>query len=179
MQNRGRDRRQMQLFDGLEKMLNPKEPLYKLEKVIPWEELEEEFSRYYTNFGRPAKPTRLMISLLLLKQLHNISDDEVVSQWTHNPYWQYLSGEEQFKWELPCTSSELTHFRKRIGKAGVERIFRLSVGVIEGPYRSFYLHSGGGIIHEDIRGQLKHNGNLRLSQGDWYENLSGKHLKKH
>ena len=127
MQSRGRDRGQKQLFEGLEKMLNPKEPLYKLEKVIPWEELDREFSRYYINYGRPAKPTRLMISLLLLKQLHNISDEEVVKHWTHNPYWQYLSGEEQFKWKVPCTSSELTHFRKRIGNAGVERIFRLSV----------------------------------------------------
>ena len=67
MQSRGRDRRQRQLFDGLEKMLNPKEPLYILERVVPWEELEEEFSRYYIDYGRPAKPTRLMISLLLLK----------------------------------------------------------------------------------------------------------------
>ena len=127
MQTRSKDTRQKQLFDGLEKMLNPKEPLYQLARVIPWKKLEEEFSRYYIKYGRPAKPTRCMIALLLLKQLYNISDDEVVSQWTHNPYWQYLSGEEQFTWEVPCTSSELTHFRKRIGKEGVERIFRLSV----------------------------------------------------
>lgn len=46
MQSRGRDRRQKQLFESLEKMLNPKEALYKLERVIPWEELVEEFSRY-------------------------------------------------------------------------------------------------------------------------------------
>jgi IS5 family transposase len=135
MQTRSKDSGQKQLFDGLEKMLNPKEPLYQLARVIPWKKLEGEFSRYYIKYGRPAKPTRCMISLLLLKQLYNISDEEVVSQWTHNPYWQYLSGEEQFKWEVPCTSSELTHFRKRIGKEGIERIFRLSVELHKKKFR--------------------------------------------
>lgn len=34
---------------------------------------------------------------------------------------------KEFKQTLPCHSTELVHFRKRIGAEGVERIFRMSV----------------------------------------------------
>jgi IS5 family transposase len=115
------------LCEGLSEMLNPQEGLYQLAHAIPWDELEEEFSHYYVDFGRPAKPTRLMISLLLLKQLYDKGDETVVAQWVHNPYWQYLSGVETFQWQLPCEPSDLVHFRKRIGQEGMKRIFQLSV----------------------------------------------------
>ncbi len=35
----------------------------------------------------------------------------------------------EFSRDLPCDSSELTHFRKRIGKDGMERLFRMSVAL--------------------------------------------------
>jgi IS5 family transposase len=34
---------------------------------------------------------------------------------------------EHFQWALPCDPSDLAHFRKRIGEAGVEKIFQASV----------------------------------------------------
>ena len=40
--------------------------------------------------GRPGKPTRLMVGLHYLKHTYNLSDEEVVSQWLENPYWQYF-----------------------------------------------------------------------------------------
>ncbi len=33
----------------------------------------------------------------------------------------------EFQRRLPCHSTELVHFRKRIGAEGIERIFRMSV----------------------------------------------------
>ena len=39
-----------------------------------------------------------MISLLLLKQLHDLGDDQVVEGWIENPYWQLLSGEHELQW---------------------------------------------------------------------------------
>ena len=41
----------------------------------------ESFAKYYANEGRPAKPIRLMVGLLLLKQLNDLSDEDVVIQW--------------------------------------------------------------------------------------------------
>ena len=81
----------------------------------------------YSHTGRPAKPVRLMVSLLLLKQLEDLSDEQVIRRWVDIPYWQYLSGETHFQWKPPAASSDLTHFRKRIGKKGAERLLKLSI----------------------------------------------------
>ena len=114
-------------FQDLESQLNPKHPLYKLSKEIPWEHFEKEFKKYYKNFGRPSKPIRLMVSLLILKQLNNLSDEEVVRRWVENPYWQYFSGMKVFQWEIPCDPTDLIYFRKRIGEQGVKEILKVSI----------------------------------------------------
>ncbi|UJO99947.1 MAG: IS5 family transposase, partial [Nitrosomonas sp.] len=77
----------------------------------------------------PSKPIRLMVGLLVLKQLENLSDEAVVLQWKRNPYYQAFCGMKEFQRRFPCHSTELVHFRKRIGAEGVERIFRMSVGL--------------------------------------------------
>jgi len=119
---------QMQfLCSGFKETLDPQNSLYKLAAKIPWQKLEEEFSHYYVNWGRPAKPIRLMISLLLLKQLFNASDERTVASWTENIYWQYFSGEQELKWGLPCEASDLVHFRNRIGEKGIEKIFKMTI----------------------------------------------------
>lgn len=117
------------LYQGLKEILNPKEPLYQLTEKIPWEEIEKEFSGYYVDFGRPAKPIRLMVSLLILKQMYNLGDEKVVEQWVQNPYWQYFSGEKEFQWKIPLEPSDFVHFRKRIGQAGVEKILQISISL--------------------------------------------------
>jgi IS5 family transposase len=115
------------LYQGLKELLNPKEPLYQLSERLPWEEIEKQFGKYYVDFGRPSKPIRLMVSLLLLKQMNNLGDETVVSQWVQNPYWQYFSGETEFQWKYPIEPSDLVHFRKRIGEGGVKRILKISI----------------------------------------------------
>ncbi|SEQ96699.1 transposase, IS5 family [Nitrosomonas sp. Nm51] len=68
-----------------------------------------------------------MVGLLILKQLDNLSDEAVVLQWKRNPYYQSFCGIKEFQRKLPCHSTELVHFRKRIGFGGAERIFRMNV----------------------------------------------------
>ena len=110
--------------------LDPADPLLKLSNVIPWHVFDEAFSIHYTEgIGAPSKPIRLMVGLLILKQLENLSDESVVLQWKRNPYYQAFCGMKEFQRKLPCHSTELVHFRKRIGAEGVERIFRMSVGL--------------------------------------------------
>jgi IS5 family transposase len=53
----------------------------------------------------------------------------VVEQWEENSYYQYLSGEKVFAAGAPCESSELVHFRKRIGEQGVELILQESIRI--------------------------------------------------
>ena len=110
--------------------LDANDPLLKLASAIPWHEFDEAFSIHYTEAtGAPSKPIRLMVGLLILKQLENMSDEVVVLQWKRNPYYQAFCGVREFQCKWPCHSTELVHFRKRIGTEGVEQIFRMSVGL--------------------------------------------------
>lgn len=132
MRARLRARRQEQLFKGdLLEQINPKDPLMLLNQAMPWEVLEQEFSPLYAELGRPAKEIRLMCGLLILKQLENLSDEALLKSWVRNPYFQAFCGERTFQWRAPCAASDLSHFRRRIGEEGAEKIFGLSVKLHE------------------------------------------------
>lgn len=115
------------LYPNLIDQLDPKDPLLLLAEQIPWEQLENDFAPLYAKRGRPAKPIRLMVGLLILKQLENLSDERIVVEWKRNPYFQAFCGMQTFQLDLPCEPSDLCHFRKRIGEAGFEKIFKISV----------------------------------------------------
>lgn len=118
------------LFSSLDDLLNQQHPLYKLSHKINWHVFEEAFTPLYCcDNGRPAKPIRLMFSLLILKHLRNISDESVVEQWSENAYFQYFCGMHEFVPSFPCDASELVHFRKRIGEKGIELILAESIRV--------------------------------------------------
>jgi hypothetical protein len=108
--------------------LDRRDPLLRLAGVIPWHELDQAFAKHYAQgHGRPAKPIRLMVGLLILKQLENLSDEAVVLQFKRNPYYQAFCGVTEFSLKLPCDSTELVHFRNRIGPEGIDKIFQISV----------------------------------------------------
>ena len=69
-----------QLFEQrLSKQLNPKNPLYKMSKAVPWDELEEELSPYFdAKVGAPAKPIRLVSGLLMLQHCFDVSDEDAL-----------------------------------------------------------------------------------------------------
>jgi len=111
----------------LRDMLDSNDSLVALADTINWGKFEDSFKQYYSDNGRPAKPIRLMVGILLLKQLENLSDENVVLQWKRNPYYQYFCGMTEYVPALPCDASDLVYFRKRIGKEGAEKIFAMSV----------------------------------------------------
>ena len=118
------------LFSSLDDLLNQQHPLYKLSHKINWCVFENSFTPLYcSDNGRLAKPIRLMCGLLILKHLRNISDESVVEQWSENAYFQYFCGMHEFVPSFPCASSELVHFRKRIGEKGMELILSESIRV--------------------------------------------------
>ena len=79
------------LMPTLREQLDPRHPLRVLAERIPWSTFEESFAELYSDLGAPAKPVRLMVSLLLLKQMFNLGDETVVARWVENPYWQFFS----------------------------------------------------------------------------------------
>jgi len=130
MKGKSPDTSQFNLYrQHLENLINPKHPLCKLAKRIPWDELEDHFENLYHQTGRPAKPIRLMLSLLILKQLYDLSDETIVERWVENPYFQFFSGESVFQWHFPCHPTDLVYFRKRIGEEGVEKILKVSIAL--------------------------------------------------
>lgn len=122
--------RQSTLFWDLETMLDRRHPLFKLANLIDWPSFEAAFSPLFCGeTGRPPKPIRLMVGLLMLKHIRNVSDEQVVAQFSENAYYQYFCGMESFTIAPPCASTELVHFRHRIGEAGIELIFKESIRV--------------------------------------------------
>src|SRR6202035_4972395 len=108
---------QMGFYSTFEEQLNRKHPLYILSRQVNWRQFDEAFKDLYcSDNGRPAKPIRLMVSLLMLKHIRNLSDENVVEQWAENAYYQYFSGEQCFAAKGPCEATELVHFRKRVGE---------------------------------------------------------------
>jgi IS5 family transposase len=125
---------QLGMFTGLADQLNQKHPLYQLSHKIDWSVFEEAFKVHYSETrGKPSKPIRLMVALLVLKYLRNLSDENLVEQWSENIYYQYFSGEHHFQPAIPCVPTELVAFRQRIGEAGVELILKESIRVNEPP----------------------------------------------
>ena len=120
------ENRQSGFFD-ITSQLDHSHPLLALAKAISWFDLERDFAPFYSDQGRKAKPIRLMSGLLMLKQLYNLSDDQVVEQWLMNPYFQLFCGETSFQTQRPCHSTELVKFRQRIGEEGAKKIFSLSI----------------------------------------------------
>ena len=128
MKGKPPDTSQYELYrQKLENLINPAHPVCKLAKRIPWDELETQFADLYHDTGRSAKPIRLMVSLLILKQLYGLSDETIVERWVENPYFQYFNGESVFQWHFPCHPTDLVYFRKRIGEQGVEKILKVSI----------------------------------------------------
>jgi IS5 family transposase len=125
---------QLGMFSGLADQLDQKHPLYVLAHKIQRSVFEEAFKIHYSEkMGKPSKPIRLMVSLLILKYLRNLSDESIVEQWSENLYYQYFSGEQHFQSTIPCVPTELVAFRQRIGEQGVELILKESIRVNEPP----------------------------------------------
>jgi IS5 family transposase len=121
---------QKSLFFCLEDSLNQKHPLYILANKVDWQMFEREFSVLYCHDnGCPAKPIRLMVGLLILKHVRNLSDESIVEQWAENNYYQYFCGQKDFVAHAPCASTDLVHFRHRIGEKGCELILKESIRI--------------------------------------------------
>jgi transposase, IS5 family len=130
MLTKPKNRQQLGFYSTFEEQLNQKHPLYILTKEIRWQIFEDEFAKHYSlRQGAPSKPIRLMVGLLILKQLRNLSDESVVEQWAENNYYQYFCGEEYFSNQFPCAATELVEFRKRIGAEGFALILKESIRI--------------------------------------------------
>lgn len=96
--------------------LNPDNRWVRLAELIPWDEFEESYADQFAQSGQgaPAKPFRLALGSLIIKEKLDITDEETVEQIRENHYLQYFVGMEGYKDEALFDPSMMVHFRKRI-----------------------------------------------------------------
>ena len=86
---------QLGFFSTFRDQLNQKHPLFVLAGQIDWQSFQHAFAPLYCpDNGRPAKPIRLMVGMLMLKHIRNVSDEGIVEQWAENSYYQHFCGED-------------------------------------------------------------------------------------
>jgi len=94
-----------------------------LASLIPWAEFEDEYSSEFSiDMGAPAKPFRVALGALIIKEKLGISDRETVEQIKENPYLQYFIGMSSYSNETPFDASMLVYFRERISAELVNKL---------------------------------------------------------
>ena len=87
-----------------------------LSKKIPQNKIESDYAKQFSssNMGAPAKPFRMALGSLIIKEKFQLSDEETVEHIKETPYLQYFIGMEGYKDEPPFDPSMMVHFRKRL-----------------------------------------------------------------
>ena len=75
--------------------LDPKNRWVVLAQLIPWDILEAKYATRFCSrrMGTPAKPVRMALGALIIKERCGYSDEETVEQIRENPYLQYVCHE--------------------------------------------------------------------------------------
>ena len=138
-----RDDRQEDLFGPrLEEIINLRHPLVRLAAEVDWQFVAGRFgSVCRVGPGQPPLPTRLMAGLLILKHMHNLSDEALCDRWVENPYFQYFCGEVVFQHAAPFDRSSLTRWRQRLGEEQIAALLQESLSVA---------HRAGAIETKDL-----------------------------
>jgi len=95
----------------------------KLAKIIPWKSIEERYANLFTsNLGKKAKPIRMVLGALIIKEKLKLTDRETVNQIVENPYLQLFIGLREYQSKPPFDPSSMVHFRERFGLEALKEI---------------------------------------------------------
>jgi IS5 family transposase len=111
----------------LRQVVNVEHPLVKLADAIDWEAINCNLEPFYSDHGRPAEPTRVLMGLHFLKFAFDCSDEVVCARWVENPYWQYFCGMETMQHAQPIDPSSLSRWRDRLGYDVFQKMLMLTV----------------------------------------------------
>ncbi len=91
--------------------------------LISWSEFEEEYAENFSEkMGPIAKPFRMALGALIIKEKLGCSDRETVEQIRENPYLQYFLGISSYSNDIPFDASLLVYFRERINQDMVNKV---------------------------------------------------------
>ena len=110
--------------------LNKENRWVKLAAMIPWCEIEERYMELFSpDQGAPAKPLRMALGALIIKERCGYTDEETVEQIRENPYLQYFIGMSEYRDEAPFEASMMVHYRKRLSADRMREINDMITGV--------------------------------------------------
>jgi IS5 family transposase len=113
---RSKEYQQDLLKTQLVDLIDMSHSLVQLADKFNWQRIDELCAaKFCQDNGRPGLSSRLVIGLLLLKQMNGLSDEEICSKFIENPYYQYFCGNRHFEHQLVMKSESLTQWRKRLG----------------------------------------------------------------
>lgn len=115
-------------------LLDMRHSLVQLADKFNWDKIDELCgAKFCKNNGRTALPSRMVVGLLLLKQMNDLSDEEVCAKFIENPYFQYFCGNKYFEHKIDLTSESLTNWRKRLGNEIFQQILveTIALGLAE------------------------------------------------
>ncbi|MEN9520801.1 MAG: hypothetical protein RLZZ381_3389 [Cyanobacteriota bacterium] len=97
-------------------------------QLIPWSDFESEYAQNFSEkMGAIAKPFRMALGALIIKEKLGISDRETVEQIKENPYLQYFIGLSDYSNSEPFDPSMMVYFRERIDQNLINQINRKMV----------------------------------------------------
>lgn len=103
--------------------LNQEHFLVKLAHKLDWEALSGSLAKFYCpNNGRPTKPARVKIGLMIVKHLYTLSDVDAVDMLVRDVYVQYLCDISLRQARDFMNPSTLCRFRQDIGEEGTQLI---------------------------------------------------------
>jgi IS5 family transposase len=71
----------------------------------------------------------LVAGPVILKHMHDLSDEALCDRWVENPYFQYFYGEMVFRHAAPLDRSSLTCWRQRLGEEQIAALLQESLSV--------------------------------------------------
>jgi len=84
-------------------------------EMIPWDRIEEKYaSLFESDRGNVAKPVRMALGAVMVRQDLTLSDEGTVQMVLENVYTQYFIGLHEFTTEAPFSASSMVYFRKRL-----------------------------------------------------------------
>ena len=94
-----RDKEQLTLSDfsmPFSGKLSPDNRWVKYAKEIPWDEMEDQYSKQFSKNGKgsPAKQFRMALGALIIKEKLSISDEETVEQIKENRGFRLYNGKK-------------------------------------------------------------------------------------
>jgi len=125
----------------------------RIQDLIPWQELEYEYLRFFSDVGRPAKDAQLILGLLLLKHMTKLSDREIIAEVMENPYMQAFCGFHSMATTATLDASTLTQARKRLGPKFFRDLEKKTYAVLieRGIIRSRGLLADATVFPEEIK----------------------------